>query len=73
MFRFRRNVTVIAVETANRRDSFDGPVYRKTYVQRYSLDAAVIAHEGEGGHLNLVIHRMGAGRVVVRHIQHASA
>jgi hypothetical protein len=33
----------------------------------------VIAHEAEGGYLNLVIHRMGVGRVVVRHIQHASA
>lgn len=68
MFRFRRNVTVIAVETANRCDSFDGPVYRKTYLQKYTLDAAVIAHEGEGGYLNLVIRRMGVGRVTVRTI-----
>lgn len=66
MYRFRRNVTVVAVETANRRDRFNGPVYRKTYLQKYTLDAAVIAHEDEGGYLNLVIRRMGVGRVTVR-------
>jgi hypothetical protein len=72
MFRFRRNVTVIAIETANRCDSFDGPIYRKTYIQRYTLDVAVTAHERER-YLNLIIRRMGVGRVTVRHIQHASA
>ena len=66
MFRFRRNVTVIAVETANRRNRFNGTVHRKTYLQRYSLDAAVVAHEHEGGALGLVIHRMGIGRITVR-------
>jgi hypothetical protein len=59
---------VIAVETANRCDSFDGPIYRETYIQRYTLDVAVTAHER---HLNLVIRRMGVGRITVRHIQRA--
>lgn len=67
MYRFRRNVTVTAIETANRCDSFDGPVYRKTYLQKYTLDVAVVAHERER-YLNLVIRRMGVGRVVVQHI-----
>lgn len=68
MFRFRRNVTVIAVETQDVRDKIDGPTRRWTHLQRYSLDAAVIARETEGGYLARVIHRMGVGRVTVQHI-----
>ncbi len=66
MYRFRRNVTVIAVESHSRRDSFDGPTYRSTHLQRYSLDAAVNPRDMPG--IGLVIHRMGIGRVTVRTI-----
>lgn len=66
MYRFRRNVTVIAVKTHNVCDSFDGPTRRWTHLQRYSLDAAINPRDMPGIHL--VIHRMGVGRVTVRTI-----
>jgi hypothetical protein len=65
VYRFRRNVTVIAIETLNVRDKIDGPTRRSTRLQRYSLDAAVSPREMPG---ILVIHRMGVGRVTVKHI-----
>lgn len=71
MYRFRRNVTVIAIETQNVRDKIDGPTRRWTHIQRYSLDMAVNPYRFPG--IGLVAHRMGVGRVTVRHVQHASA
>lgn len=67
MYRFRRNVTVIAIETHTVRSQFGGgPARRSTHPQRYSLDAAVNPRDMPG--VNLVIHRMGVGRVTVRTI-----
>lgn len=64
MFRFRKNVTLTAIETRMVRDSFDGPLHPMTYVQRFDLEAAVDAERDWRG----VISRRWVGRVVVRHI-----
>lgn len=67
MYHFRRNVTVVAIETTNARDRFDGPTYRRTSRVRYSLDAAVV-QDTQGSYSARVIHRMGVGRVAVRYV-----
>ncbi len=67
MYRFRRNVTVVAVETHIARDGFDGPTRQCTHLQRYSLDAAVDPYRLPGMR-NIAVLRMGVGRVAVRAI-----
>jgi hypothetical protein len=65
VYHFLRNVTVVAIETHTVRSQFaGGPARRVTHAQRYSLDAAINPRDLPG--VNLVIHRMGVGRVTVR-------